>query len=414
MNKHLLISLLILVWGLFLGLGCAHPPGAAFDENPQPLDNPSFARQWGTELGHGDDDPVTAIYVSDQFVFAYRRGGTSTVMDRASGRLLHVDEPRDGRQRLHPPIVLKDRIVYPTTTYLEVFDTDGRYIEHPKKPTDELDKPFSQKLDFPIRSDAVGLGKQVFFGADFATSGRAVGVDMTKPYVPEIWTLMTPGSSINAAPAVLKDVVYVAADNGKVAAVATDTREPIWPLERGVFGTYGSVVANLAADQTGLYVASTDTKLYCLQRAGGRVKWQYFAGAPLKLGPVLTKDMVYLQVPGAGLAAIEKNAVAKGTNRDALWTASGATQFLSEDDNYVYARTSGNQIAALDKKTGEQRFVSRRPDLVAFAENPKGDGLIYVATQGGRVIAVHPVVTPGQIGEVVLVPAAPASLALMR
>lgn len=407
MNKHLLI----LLCGLFLGLGCNPPPPPGFNENPQMLDNPSFTRQWATNLAHGDNDPVTGIYLSDQYVFAYRHGGTSAVLDRATGRLLHIDNPKDGNQRLHPPVVLKDRIVYPTTTYLEVFDTDGRYIEHATKVTDEIDKPFSQSLEFPIRSDVVGLGKQVYFGADYSGSGRAIEVDMTRPYVPEVWTLMTPGSSISAAPAVLKDVVYIAADNGKVAAVATDTREPIWPLDQGVFGTYGRVDANLAADQSGVYIASTDTKLYCLQRAGGRVKWQYFAGTPLHTGPTLTKDTVYLVVPGTGLVAIDKNAATQGT-REARWTAADATQFLSEDEHYVYVRTTQNLIAALDKATGQQRFVSRRPDLVAFAENTKGDGICYVSTQFGRIIAVRPVLHPGEVGEVVLVPVAPAAVAV--
>lgn len=409
MNKHLLI----LLCGLLLGLGCYTPPPPGFNENPQLLDNPSFARQWGTNLAHGDDDPVTAIYLSDQYVFAYRQSGTSSVIDRASGRLLHIDHPKDGYQHLHPPVVLKDRIVYPTTTYLEVFDADGRYIAHPVKATDEMDKPFSQSMEFPIRTDAVGLGKQVFFGADYTGGGRAIGVDMTRPYVPEVWTLMTPGSSITAAPAVLKDVVYIAADNGKVAAVATDTREPIWPLDQGVFGTYGRVDANLAADQTGVYIASTDTKLYCLQRAGGRIKWQYFAGAPLHTGPTLTKDLVFLVVPRTGLVAIDKNSVAQGT-REAKWTAANATQFVSEDDNYVYVRTNQNQIAALDKATGQQRFLSHRPDLVAFGENPKGDGICYVSTELGRIIAVRPVLHPGEMGELVLAPAAPTAVAVAR
>lgn len=409
MNKHLLI----LLCGLFLGLGCNTPPPASFDENPQLLQNPTFTRQWATSLAHGDYDPVTAIYLSDQYVFAYRQGGSSSVMDRATGRLLHIDHPKDGVIRLHPPVVLKDRIVYPTTTYLEVFDADGRYIEHPTKATDEIDKPFSQSMEYPIRSDAVGLGKQVFFGADYAGSGRAIGVDMTHPYVPEIWTLMEPGSGVTAAPAVLKDVVFVAADNGKVAAMATDTREPIWPLDQGVFATNGRIDANLAADQSGLYIASTDTKLYCLQRASGRVRWQFFAGAPLHIGPTLTKDTVYLIVPGMGLAAIDKNAATQGT-RQARWMAANARQFVSEDDKYVYVRTNDNQLAALDKTTGQQQFTSHRPDLVAFGENTKGDGICYVSTRMGRIIAVRPVLQPGEVGELVLAPVTPTAVAVAR
>ena len=414
MNKHLLTVLC----AALLGAGCAaKQPNGGVPDVALPLENKSFSRQWATNLFAGDN-PITAIHLSDQFVFAYREDGTSSVIDRANGRLLHVDEPKEAKTYFHPPVVLNDRIVYPTTTYLEVFDFAGRYIPHATKVTDELDKPFSQELKFPIRSDVVGIGKLVFFGADYSGSGRGVEIDMTRPYVPDVWTLMEPGSSISSAPALLKDIVYIAADNGKVAAVATDTRDPIWTLERGVFGTYGGIVANLAADQTGVYVASLDTKLYCLQRTGGKVKWQYFAGEPLRNGPVLTKDLVFEFVPGTGLVALDKTEVPTSKNptynREPRWVAVNATQLLSEDDTYAYVRTTKNQVLAIDKKSGQPRFSSRRNDLATFGTNTKGDGIIYVATSDGLVMSVKPVLTPGQVGEIVLAPLPEQPLAAVR
>ena len=386
--------------------------------NPQPLPNKSFAREWSAELRGGGDDPVTAVHVTDQFVFAYRQGGTSTVIDRASGRLLHIDEPKDGAQRMHPPVILKDRIVYPTTTYLEVFDLSGRYVPHATKPSDEMDKPFSQALKFPIRSDVVGMGKLVFFGADFEGGGRVVAVDLMRPYVPDIWTLLTPGASVSAAPALSKDTVFVAAENGTVAAVTIDSRAPLWTLPNGVFGTYGGVTGNLALDASGLYVASNDTKLYCLLPTSGKVKWQYFAGAALRDGPVLTKDLVYQMVPNAGLAAIDKSEAISSQsptyNRQPRWIAIDATQFLSEDDRYAYVRTGDNHIVAVDKKTGQRAFTSQRNDLAACGVNTKGDGIIYAATTNGRVMAVKPVLQPGLVGELVMVPMPREAIATVR
>lgn len=399
-----------------LTAGCKHN-GPDYDETPRALQKNSFARQWATELRGGGSDPVTAVHLSDQFVFAYRRDGTASVMDRATGRMLHIDQPRDGAQRMRPPVVLKNRIVYPTTTYLEVFDFDGRYIPHPMRPSDELEGPFSQSLNFVIRSDAVGSGRLLFLGGDFSGSGRAVEIDMDRPYIPAIWTLMTPGAAVSATPALVKDVVYIASENGQVAAVQTETRAPLWTLPNGVFGTYGGVVGNLAVDPSGLYVASTDTKLYCLAASSGRVKWQYFAGSPLREGAVVTKDLIYQHVPGTGVAALDKNdpisAQRPTFNREPRWVAADAVQFLAEDDQYAYLRSSNNAVIAVDKKTGQTRFQSQRQDLVGFATNTK-DNMVYVATSGGRVMAVKPVLQAGAVGELVLAPLRQAAVASAR
>lgn len=415
MNKQLMT---LLIGAAALVAGCVSGEKSGDEANPQPLKNHSFASQWTTRLGGAGSDPITALHVTDQFVFAYRRGGTSTVIDRSSGRLLHIDEPKDGSVRMHPPVVLKDRIVYPTTTYLEVFDLKGRRIPHPTRPTDELDKPFSQNLPSAIRSDAVGSGKVVVLGADSSGGGRAVEVDMTRPYVPELWTLLEPGAGVPAGPTIVGDIVYIAGANGRVAAVTLENRTPLWGLESAEFVTYGPIVANLAADDTGLYVASMDTKLYCLVRSNGKVKWQYFAGAPLSDAPVVTKDLVYQTVPGVGVAAIDKvqpiTSQSPTYNREPRWVAADAAQFLSQDDNFAYVRSNDNHIVALDKKTGKPAFTSERNDLTAFAVNTKGDGMIYVASDAGEIIAVKPVLQPGMVGEVVMVPAPRQTVAMAR
>jgi hypothetical protein len=411
-SKHLLILMLAAVTSL--GLGCASKPVQTIPT--QALDAKSFSRQWATELQDGAAYPVTAIHLVDKYVFVYRQDGSSSVLDRTSGRLLQVDRPKGGAVRLHAPVVLKDRIVYPTTTHLEVFDVGGRYIPHPIRPTDEVDKPFSQDLRFPIRSDAVGSGKLVFFGADFRFSGRAVAVDMTRAYVPDVWTLMTPGSFVSSGPALSKEAVFVASESGSVTAVSIDDRQPLWTLENGVFGTYGGVVANLMLDSSGLYVASTDTKLYCLMEKTGKVKWQFFAGESLRTPPALTKDLVYQLIPGRGLAAIDKvpGPNANSESRSPRWLVADARQFLSEDANYTYVASPDNRIVALDKATGEARFRSKRSDFSSFAVNPGADGMIYVADTNARVMAVRPVLEAGAVGEVVMAPIAMPSVAIAR
>jgi hypothetical protein len=86
---------------------------------------------------------------------------------------------------------------------------------------------------------------------------------------------------------------------------------------------------------------------------------------------------------------------------------SEATRFLAEDDQYAFLLGKGNSVVAVDKKTGEVKFTSRRSDLVAFAQNTT-DGVIFATTKAGRVIAAVAVKHHGEVGE--LVWAEPADL----
>lgn len=410
MSKHLLFLMLTAV----TVVGCAQKPIEV--GKTEPLTAQTFMRHWSTALNPQAASPITAVHVLDQYVFAYRADGTSSVMDRASGRLLHIDTLRGGEVRIRKPVLMKDRLVYLTTTYLEVFDLSGRYIPYPIRPSDDISKPFSHELTYAVHSDAAASAKYIFFGADYRSNGRLVELDPTRPYVPEIWTMMAPRASISSGPALTKDTVFVASESGLVSAVTIENREPVWnTLPNASFGAYDGVTADLIVDEAGLYVASNDTKLYCLSPRTGKVLWQYLAGQPLRETPVTTKDLVFQIVPETGLAAIEKTGpdVKNTANRTPLWVAGDAVQFLGSDDTYVYAATADHHISALSRKTGERKFLSRRNDFTFFATNTTPDGMIYAADGAFRVYAIKPVLQSGSIGEVVFVPA-PQSVAIAR
>ena len=404
MSKHLLLLALTAL----SVVGCAQKPVPT--GKTEPLSGQTFSRHWATALTPAENAPITAVHVLDQYVFAYRADGTSSVMDRDSGRLLHVDTLKGGTVRIRKPVILKDRLVYPTTTYLEVFDRSGRYIPYPVRPSDDTSKPFSQELKYAIHSNAAASAKYIFLGGDYLNSGRLVEIDPTRPYTPEMWTMMAyPKASISSGPVLTKDTVFVATEAGVVSAVTIENREPVWSsLSNASFGAYAGVTADLVLDETGLYVASNDTKLYCLNARTGKVLWQYLSGQPLHDAPVTTKETVYQIVPEVGLAAIAKTGSdAKNTaNRSPLWIAGDAVQFLASDDTYVYVATADHHIAAVSRKTGERKFISRRSDFTFFATNTTPDGMIYASDKYDRVYAVKPILQAGSVGEVVFVPVA--------
>lgn len=398
-------SALCLALGALGMTGCSGPteysdagPGV-----PQSLPVNSLQQQWSTKLTN-EHGPVNHLYASDKLVFAYADDGTSFVMDRASGRILHVETVHNGAQALHPPVVFKDFIVYPTTTTLEIYDHNGLLVN-------------SKDLGYAIRSDAVGTRDYVYLGADFSTGGRIVCIDVTDRYLDHKWYLMFPGVSISAAPVIVGDIVYVAGENDQVAAVTYDTRVPIWTLPGGAFHTYGPNYANLAGDESGIYVASSDTYLYALVRASGRVKWQYAAQTELRTAPVVSKDLVYQFVPGTGLVAIDKlekpgKSGLPQFNRSPRWVAPDCDKFLAEDDKYSYLRRTDNTIVAMDKTNGHVAFASKRHDFRTFWSNNR-DATIYAGTVANRIMAITPVLKPGVVGELVFEPVVDPSRALV-
>jgi outer membrane protein assembly factor BamB len=193
------------------------------------------------------------------------------------------------------------------------------------------------------------------------------------------------------------DAVYAAGRDGSVYAVNANTRERIWPTPDGVFKTNGAVDADLVADTTGLYVASTDSVLYVLNPNNGKLRWRYFAGAPLNDAPVVTSDRVYLKVQGKGLLAFSKT---EGKDvREPLWTRPDVKGIVAQDATYAYGVGEDTRLIAIDKNTGETRYQSQRHDFVRFGYNPKDDGMIFAVTKSGTVLAIKGVSKPGIVGE---------------
>lgn len=400
MRQHLATLLRTAAAGLTaiaIAGGCGKKPvqpEPVLAAGPIPLN--SFVRGWAQDLDLRAGDAVKAVHLGANTVYCYTRDGRVLVMARDSGRLQWSGQiRRTDRGGMHPPVEVPGRVVIMTSSTLEVFETtEGAKIK-------------SVPLNVAARSDAVGSGNLIFLGGDVANAGRVIAMDISKEHGHSVWQLMIPKGGLAATPALYREVLYVGGGDGNLYAVAAENREPLWPLTNSAFKTNGPIVADVVADDSGVYAASTDGNLYALNPGTGRLKWQYYGGHPLTLDPVVAPETVYLPVPDAGLAAFSKaendaSSPQTSANRHPLWLVAGMTQFLSEDTQFAYLRRGkDNAIVALDKKSGQQMFVNHRRDLAQFATNTKGDGVIYVATKANRILAIKPVLRPGVVGELV-------------
>jgi len=374
-------------------VGCATQPAqptlpVAQTSSPAVVALPAegFVRDWVTNLPL-DGSTLIEIHLRDDAVFAYDAKHNAYLIDRTSGQLISIAPVTGANNALRPPVVLGDRIIYPTTSTLEVFNRQGRRLR-------------SIDLGFAIRSDATGASTNtVYVGSDYGNGGRLSAIDLDKDFGFLKWELTTFGG-VSGKPIVVQNVTYVGGEDGRVYAVNPD-RGATWTLDRGAFETNGPIYADMAGDDYGIYVASFDGKLYCLDRLSGKIKWMWYSSSPLKHTPYATTNTVYQQTDKDGLVAIDKTS--GEYVRKARWTAPDVKQFLAEDEKRTYVLKNDNSIAALDKATGEELFVNTRNDFVAFAPNNK-TAVLYAATASGQVLAVKPILRPGLTGELVMVP----------
>lgn len=380
------ITLLAATW---IGGGC----GSLRKQGQLPTDKPlavpanNFVRNWANDLKLDKKDPVDELHLAGDTLFVYTKEHLVYGIDRAGGTLKYAAQPTVSGGVLRPPLVLGDRVVFPSGASIDIFNNRGRVQR-----TVELEKP--------IRSSATGAGDIIYIGLDHTGgTGTVASINYTRPYKVINWELMTFGA-VTASPVLFDRVIYAGSEDGGLYAV-TDERGQLWSLENGAgfFKTQGKFISDLRVDETGVYAANTDSKLYCLDRGTGRIKWQYYAAAPLKTSPVVTATMVYQLVPGQGIVGIDK---ANGQfNRQPLWSVGSAVQVLTEDEQHVYLRRRDNRLMAVSKQTGDIVFTSKGNPFEVFTTNT-GDATIYAATRDGKVWAVKPVLQEGSVGTIVM------------
>ena len=351
----------------------------------------SFSVEWRAEAPVGEGQ-LRRLYVNEDKVMAVNSDNRCFFMNRKSGHINQITQAGNVNDTLFEPLTLSSKIIFPSTSNVTVLNRDGQ-LQH------------KIRTRYAVSGGAAGDEERLYLGLDSPYGGRLAAISHEKqPYdITPVWELLTRGQ-VSATPAVFQGQVYSGSRDGGVYAVRGEDREVLWPaLPNGHFKTGGGILADLQADKDGVYVASMDTKLYCLDYNTGRVKWRYYAGYPLRenSSPVLTNNHIYLFVPGVGLVAIDKNN--RNEIKPAKWAVNNARQFLAQDEQYVYVQMADNRLVAVDKNTGQPRFASTRRDLTVFAVNTTaGDNTIYAATATGTIYAIRPVLKPGGVGELVL------------
>jgi outer membrane protein assembly factor BamB len=381
------------------------------------LDKPSFSADWHAQVQLTSGESVASIYIVGDMIHVLTDQNFDHAFKIDSGELLYFNQVAESDQTIKggPALLPDDAVVIAFNRTLVVYNNHGR-----------LQRTID--TDYAITSPPFVNKRMVYIGLD-ETGGRFAAIDVYRDINPMRWDVLTFGL-VDGKSGVHDRQIFVGAEDGAVRALYDDGDAPamIWAsLRRGLFTTTGGkILSSVRADNYGVYFASTDSIVYCVDRDTGKEKWRFFAGAILDTAPEVTADTVYQYIPGKGVAAIDKisklnlnlpdqHPVDENPVHTARWTVENAVRFLSQDDKYAYLQSSSNTILAVDKQSGAQVFESQRQDLTVFTTNTETP-MIYAATANGLVLAIRPMPIPGTYGQIVfnVQPAAATAMASAR
>lgn len=386
MKQHLWLCLSLAVAST---LGCKHTQ-TTYTPQVGTITSQGFVKQWQADYGQLGE-PITELHIIGEKLIAYTKHNQSYWMTAESGSPIAQSQVTAPGHQLLPPVMVGDLLVIPTTASFEMFDKNGQRVSS---------QQYSRVLTSGAATGTANAGTSnvpsLYIGVSVPGSGRLARLSLTANSVQSEWEAFA-AEGVLAAPAVVEENIYFGTNGGLVYGLSSN-RAPLWDIPDGAFKCDGPITGDLAADKDGVYVASQDQKLYCLNATTGKIKWSYYAGVPLIAGPEIVGNMILQPLPnGGGMVAINKN---EGDPvRKAVWIQPAAQQVLMADDQYIYVR-SGSEILALDRADGEIKFHSRRTDLKVFATSPTSK-LIYAVTRNNSVLGIRPVTTPGISGELV-------------
>ncbi len=260
-------------------------------------------------------------------------------------------------------------------------------------------KKWDRELSFPVSTTVVANESHIFLGSDLK---RAYAVP--KKMKVEQWTYLTKGR-IEATPLLAGDKVVFASHDGSVTGLVPGEG---WDKVRSwKFNTGDRIRSDLAFYDRGIFVASSDYKLYCL-RLDGTVRWSFVTQAEVNEPP-----SIYKTAGGAHAFAIADENKLKGLPRTLFalplpkgdnvaavfhsWKLENVKKVVSigKENLYVLMEpgASGEKtLLAVDIDTGKEAF---RLDVAGFNFIPNNAadfgrrsterGRIYLISKTGSI-----------------------------
>ncbi|WP_158056821.1 outer membrane protein assembly factor BamB family protein [Halorussus halophilus] len=223
----------------------------------------------------------------------------------------------------------------------------------------------------------------------------------------ERWRYHAP-DAIEASPVADEEAVYVAADDGRVAALHPADGAPL-----RTFRNAGRAPCSLALDGERLLFASLDGGAYARDRADGRERWRFKPAVAVHGSPLVASGTAYLGTVDDGrlyaISAVTGREQWHVTTDADIWSSpvvADGTVYVGGGDGNLYAFDAADGTEQWRFDTGERVWSSPALDGdVLYVGNDAGDlyavgkqtGTVAWHVQVGDAIVASPVVAGGTV-----------------
>ncbi len=212
-------------------------------------------------------------------------------------------------------------------------------------------------------------------------------------------------TAIYGTPVVDRDIVYIGTYSGQVLALNTSARGEDLPFPQARYGEWewdcpienaksNAIVADLAMNEDALYVASSNGRVYSLDKGSGDENWKRgdipVLAEKLWTSPVIQGDTLYVSTLDGHIYALslETGELFEWSfESEAGFTSSPVidedTIFLGSFDRYLYAVKIGSDLPMW-------KFPEEKPAGNWFWASPiVNEGIVYAGCLDGRVYAIE-------------------------
>ena len=163
---------------------------------------------------------------------------------------------------------------------------------------------------------------------------------------------------------------------------------PNLPVRLWQFDASKAIAGEVIRDGMSLFFACKDTNVYRVDIVGlpekKRLIWKHQTAAVLEDAPIVTQGIVYQNVKGKGLLAINKD------TGSTMWQVPGGVDLLTEVRNKAYVITNTSTLVVMDNIKAKKLYTVNLTGITKHTSNITDDK-IYLADNLGRIACLQPV-----------------------